>query len=220
MSAIQRPSTSRSSSTIRRMSRGYPIHSQGDAPGLRKNEPSALQRRRRFEAQRAALLEPRARPWVGRRHSATIFVSPRLPFRERSSTLQAPVLLPLTQAASRTQATPISGGGGPQNRALAIWKEKLDFLEEQAALVVDASQGPRAWRPLEVEEVDRFGRRVPRRRGTGDLACPVYNKFVVQQTCCATDRRRLAGGLVLGQVELVVEGHLALGGGCVACFLA
>jgi hypothetical protein len=38
------------------------------------------------------------------------------------------------------QATPAPGGGSPQNRVLALWKEKLTFLEEQEAIAVDPAQ--------------------------------------------------------------------------------
>jgi tetratricopeptide (TPR) repeat protein len=37
-------------------------------------------------------------------------------------------------------ATPTLRVGSPQSRALALWKEKLDFLEEQEALAVDPAQ--------------------------------------------------------------------------------
>ncbi len=36
--------------------------------------------------------------------------------------------------------TPTLGGASPQSRALALWKEKLAFLEEEEALAVDPNQ--------------------------------------------------------------------------------
>ena len=45
-----------------------------------------------------------------------------------------------TYAGGSARASSSSGGGSSQNRALALWKEKLAFLEEQEAIVADAAQ--------------------------------------------------------------------------------
>jgi tetratricopeptide (TPR) repeat protein len=45
-----------------------------------------------------------------------------------------------TYPGGAVQATPVPGGGGPQSKALALWKEKLAFLEEQEAIAVDGPQ--------------------------------------------------------------------------------
>lgn len=37
-------------------------------------------------------------------------------------------------------ASSSSGGGSPKSRALALWEEKLVFLEEQEAIAADAAQ--------------------------------------------------------------------------------
>jgi hypothetical protein len=49
-------------------------------------------------------------------------------------------LPPKPRGSGTAQATPVRTGGSSQSRALELWKERLVFLQEQEALVVEATQ--------------------------------------------------------------------------------
>jgi tetratricopeptide (TPR) repeat protein len=76
-------------------------------------------------------------------------------------TVAAPASPAPAYPGSPAPALPSSGGGSPKSRALALWEEKLAFLEEQEAIAADAAQKFALRKQIEEarEKVREFGGR-------------------------------------------------------------